>query len=134
MKKIIKKLKSNPKNIFVIDALGALLTSIFLFVISRKLCSHFGISSKTLTCLSVIALIFFFYSISCFFLLKKNWRPYLRIICIANLLYCILTFGLIIYHQQSITPLGISYFMAEIFIISGLVYFELITLNENIHS
>jgi hypothetical protein len=125
MEKMINLFKLKPKNLFLIDGLGALLTAFFLFVILRTFYEYFGMPQMILTYLSVIALIFSFYSLACFFLLDINWRPFLRIISIANLLYCILTFGLVIYHHQSITLLGITYFLAEIILVCGLVFVEL---------
>jgi hypothetical protein len=128
MEKIITQFKLKPKNLFLIDGLGALLTAFFLFVILRTFSEYFGMPQTTLTYLSVIALFFFFYSFACFYLLKNDWKPFLRIISIANLLYCILTLGLVIYHRQSITLLGITYFFAEIILVCGLVFVELKTL------
>jgi hypothetical protein len=121
----IKRLTSNPKTLFLVDGLGALLTAFFLFTILRTFNEYFGMPQKIVTYLSFIAVIFSFYSISCFFLVKDNWHLFLRIISTANLLYCCLTMSLLIYYYQSLTILGITYFVAEISIICGLVLIEL---------
>ena len=86
-KDIIDQFKLKPKILFLIDGLGALLTAFFLFVILRTFNEYFGMLQTTLTYLSLIAVIFCLYSITCFFLLSDNWKPFLRVISIANLLY-----------------------------------------------
>ena len=49
----------------------------------------------------------------------------MRAIAIANLLYCGLTLGLVIYLHRELTPLGMLYFGSEIVIIVGLAIVEL---------
>ena len=120
-----------PKNIFLVDSLGAFLTALLLFSILRTFNNHFGMPKITLTYLSIIALIFSFYSITCFFLLNDNWKSFLKIISIANLLYCALTFALLIYYHQSITLLGVVYFSGEILVICGLIFLELKICRKN---
>ena len=119
------------KNIFLIDSCGALLTGLLLFLVLRPFNDYFSIPKAALTYLSVIALLFSFYSIACFFLLNNHWKPYLIIIIVANVLYCLLTFGLLVYYHQSITLLGIAYFLGEIVIIGGLVFIELQTISNH---
>lgn len=64
------------------------------------------------------------YSIGCYFLVKKNWKPFLKIICTANILYGILTFGILLYNYKSVSVFGILYFSGEIILIAGLVLEE----------
>jgi len=125
MSKIKTQLTLKPKYLFLVDSLGALTTAFILFAILRTFNDYFGIPKITLTYLSLIAVVFFLYSISCFFLLKDSWKPFLRTISIANLLYCCLTMGLIVYNFQSLTILGITYFLTEIIVVCGLVFIEL---------
>ena len=125
---IIKRLTLQPKTLFLIDGLGALVTAFFLFVILRTYNVYFGMPQNTLTYLSLIAIVFCLYSITCYFFLKDNWRPFLRTISIANLLYCCLTMGLVIYYYPSLTILGVSYFLAEIIVVFVVVFVELKTL------
>jgi hypothetical protein len=60
--------------------------------------------------------------------LKDNWPPFLRMISTANLLYCCLTLGLVIYYFPVLTILGVVYFIAEIMVVCGLVFVELKTI------
>ena len=110
-------------------ALSAFITAFFLFVILINFNEYFGMPPTILTCLSIIVAFFCIYSMSCFFFLKENWTRFIRTISIANLLYCILTMGLVIVNYSILTTLGIAYFLVEIIIIFGLVYIELIVTN-----
>lgn len=121
----INYLTGKPKALFLIDSLGAMLTAFFLFVILRNFNEYFGMPTIILTYLSAIAACFFIYSTVCFFFLKENWTPFIRAISIANLLYCVLTMGLMIVYYPILTIIGIIYFLLEITIVCGLVYIEL---------
>jgi hypothetical protein len=118
------------KTLFLIDGLGALLSAFFLFAVLGTFSEYFGMSPTILIRLSAIAMIFALYSMTCFFFLKDNWKPFLRIICAANLLYSCLTISLVIYFYKNLTLLGIAYFLAEIIVILGLVFVELKALND----
>ena len=111
MEKIINRLLTKPKMLFLTDALGAMLTVFLLFAV--------------LIYLSIIAAVFCIYSSACFFFLKGNWAPFIRAISYANLLYCMLTSGLLLVYYPVLTAPGIAYFLAEIVIVFGLVYIEL---------
>lgn len=50
---------------------------------------------------------------------------FLKAIMVANLLYCCLTLGLIIYYYSVLTVIGITYFLAEIAVVVGLARLEL---------
>ncbi|MDQ6530161.1 hypothetical protein [Flavobacterium sp. LHD-85] len=125
MKESIQQFTAKPKNIFLLDSFGALLTSILLFFILRIFNDFFGLPKDIFKYLSIIAFLFFIYSLSCYFLVKQNWKPYLKIICTANILYCILTFGILIYNYESVSFFGIIYFLMEIAVIIGLVTLEI---------
>ena len=130
MKESIQQFIAKSKNIFLIDAVGALLTFTLLFIVLRTFNSLFGLSKTTFEYLSLLAFIFFLYSITCFFLAKNNWKLYLKIICTANTLYCILIFGILIGNYENISMLGVVYFLGEIAVIAGLVFFEIKTIRK----
>lgn len=126
MKTLLFSLAKNPKKIFLIDALGALITCVLLIVIQTRLKSYFGMPVKTLTILSVIAFVLFWYSTACFTLFQKiNWKQHLKRIAYANLIYCGLILFLLIYHYSLMTPFDWIYFLGEIAVIVSLVYLEL---------
>lgn len=128
--KIIKQFSTEPQKLFLIDSIGALTTAFLLYVVLRNFNEYFGMPEIILTYLSVIAVFFCIYSTVCFFVIKANWTPFIKGISIANLLYCVLTIGLVIFYTPQITTIGIAYFLGEIAIIFGLVYIELNVASE----
>ncbi|MBK9590842.1 MAG: hypothetical protein IPO32_04790 [Crocinitomicaceae bacterium] len=126
MKTLLIKLAKSPKKIFLLAALGALITCSLLLIIQSKLGIYFGMPDKTIIVLSILAFSLFWYSTACFLLFQKlNWKKHLKRIGIANLIYCGLTFVLLVYNYKIITPLDWIYFFGEIMIISFLVSIEL---------
>lgn len=122
---VIDRLANEPKKLFLIDCLGALLTAFLLFVVLRAHHEFFGVAVRTLTLLAGIAVIFSIYSASCFLFLKANWVPFIQAISIANLLYCMLTVGIIFIPGSNNSIAGKIYFLAETLIVIGLVFIEL---------
>ncbi len=115
---------TNPKRIFLIDAFGALLSTITLFGILTPLEQYFGIPKKTLYVLSAFAFCLFTYSVSCYKFIKANWKPFLRILVICNILYLIFSLVLLIKHSKKITKLGWSYFTIELILIGIIIFLE----------
>lgn len=128
MRKMFDRLTFNPKILFLIDGFGALLTALILFSILRPFNRYFGMPKSVLTILSIIALAFCLYSMSCFYLVKEKWKSFLKAVSTGNLIYCCITIGLIVYYYDQLTVLGIVYFLLEIAVICGLVFLELYTL------
>ena len=119
----IDKLSENPKLLFLVDALGALLTAFLLGVILAQFESLFGMPQKPLYLLALAACLFAIFSSYCHFFVHK-FKPYLAIIITANLTYCGATLFLMIYYFRELTILGMSYFLIEILIIILLVTTE----------
>ncbi|KAA3633635.1 MAG: hypothetical protein DWQ02_12830 [Bacteroidetes bacterium] len=124
MVKIIKTISANPRKIFQIDGLGAILSAFLLGVILTTFEDFFGMPARVLYILAGIAAGFALYSLTYYFLNIKKWHAALRRIAIANLLYCLLTLTLVIIHFQELTVWGILYFALEILVIITLVYIE----------
>ncbi|MFY7912315.1 MAG: hypothetical protein ACOVO2_22300, partial [Emticicia sp.] len=106
-------------------------TAFLVGIVLRMFEDAFGMPQKHLCVLSILACIFAVYSMNCYFFVGKNWRTYLKIIAVANLMYCFLTAVLVMLLYQQITILGIIYFIGEILIILGLVYVELSVSSKN---
>lgn len=125
MKKLIKYFIEKQKLLFLIDSLGAIITAFSLFVIIRLFDEYFRMPKTVLIYLSVIAIFFSIYSAACFLFLKRRFAHFIRLIGIANLLYCGFTIGLIIKYNTLLTIIEITYFSIEIIIICALSYIEL---------
>lgn len=123
-------MKISPKILFIVDAIGAFITAFLLFVVLRPFNEYIGMPKYILSYLSLIAILFCAYSITCFFVVNKNWRLFLKIISIGNILYCCLTMGLVIYFFNQLTIFGIAYFLLEIVLILLLVRIELAVLKN----
>lgn len=123
------KLRLTPKRLFLLDGLGACVTAMLLAGILIPFQKAFGIPLLGLEILALFAAVLAFYSLSCFFFLKKNWLVFLRIIATANILYCCLTAFFVIFYFEQLTVLGLCYFLIEMVIILSLVFLELKTAN-----
>lgn len=121
---VLNKLTSNPQAIFLIDALGACLTAFLLAVVLARFEPYFGMPPKVLYGLSLAACLLAIYSFSCYFFKPKNWKIYLKIIAVVNLVYCCMTMGLVVFYWQQMTVLGLGYFGGEVLVIGGLVWME----------
>ncbi len=120
------------KNIFFIDAIGALITAILVLFLVGGLPSFFGLEPKICKILGLIALGFFAYSLINHFLIPKSryFVKRLTIISILNLLYAFVTFSLVfgilkIGSKSELTTMGKLYFIGEIIVVLIIVGIEL---------
>jgi hypothetical protein len=120
----MKKATINPKTLFLIDGMGALLSALLLGVILVEFESLFGMPPKILYFLSSIAVIFALYDFVNYARFKENRVLYLRIMAILNLLYCCLTAALVIYYRQELTYWGKLYFLIEMGVVIVLAVIE----------
>lgn len=121
--KIISTLTSNRKRLFFVDGIGAILSALLLTVLAQYE-SISRMPQHVLYPLAAIACVFAIYSISCYYSVRNNHKPFLRTIAIANLLYCCITLILVAVFFQQLTMAGLLYFVFEIIIICSLVYIE----------
>lgn len=121
---LIDKLTSNPRQLFLVDALGALLSAFLLGVVLVIFEPVFGMPCAILYVLAGVAVVLAVYSFSCYARFPRNWPPFLKIIAIANVIYCAVTLGLVVYLYEQLTGLGVAYFILEVIVISSLVRIE----------
>ena len=100
--------------------MGALASAFMLGIVLPLLGT--GMPELVLRALALAAVVFSVYSISCF-VLRKGGR-WLKLIALANALYCVVTFGLLISFFDDVTWPGRAYFVGEILIIAALVAVE----------
>jgi hypothetical protein len=125
LKQIIQRFESKPKNLFLIDGLGAILSAFLLGVVLVKLERFFGIPASTLYFLAILPIFFAIFDFYCFLNKIKNVGDSLKIIATLNLLYCFLSLGLAVYHIDTITSLGWAYLLIEVLIVASLAILEL---------
>lgn len=121
--KIINYLTGKPRIMLLIDAIGALTTSLMLGIVLAKNVALFGMPTDVLQPLSAVASCFAVYSF-CVYLFAKKYKLYIRIIALANLSYCIASAALTIINRHTLTTIGMIYFIGEILTIISLIYIE----------
>ena len=136
-KTLLQYFADHPKKLFLWDGIGAFLTACSLTAMA-SLESYFGMPRLILSYLALLATGFGIYSMVCSSLVEKNWIPFIYLISTANILYCLLTAGLVVYFFSELTLWGILYFGIEILVVSGLVMLEQKTarsiVNKNVPS
>jgi len=130
LKFLVDTFSSNPKNLFLVDSIGAFLSTVLLFIIIFFFEQEFGLPKEALYLFLGIACLSTIYSIYCFHYIDKQPRIFLRIIAISNLLYCLLMVLFLLVFFNSVTTIGYLYFFFEIIIVSFLAYIELKTVNN----
>lgn len=115
-----------PKQLFLVDAIGALLSAFLLGVVLVEMEQYFGIPPSTLYFLASIPCVFAVFDIYCIISISKNSGTFLKFIAIANLMYCALSISLAFTHIEVITYLGWIYIVGEVLLVSFLAYVELV--------
>ncbi|MFN0275123.1 MAG: hypothetical protein ACKVPJ_05225 [Chitinophagales bacterium] len=116
--------KDNPKKVFLVDCVGAILSAFLLGIVLVQLERIFGIPKPTLYFLATLPCLFAMYDLYCYFKISKKPGLFLKGIAIANLLYGVLSIGLAIYHCNTITQWGWAYIIGEIMIVTAIAVFE----------
>lgn len=120
----ISQFARNPKKLFLVDAIGAFISGMLLFTISKSNL-NLGLADSSLEFLILIAFCLFVYSLTCFLSVKKNIGLFIYTMAFANFLYCLLTIGILIQNSKRLTTIGITYFSIELIIIGLLIFCEL---------
>lgn len=120
----IKRIKDTPKRIFLIDSLGALLTTLFLLIIYALLLQNVVPFINYFYTLPLISFLLFIYSINCYFFIKQEWKKFLKVIIIGNTFYGLYSLGFLLVNLRKLDSLIITYFIVELVIIGLLVRFE----------
>ncbi len=120
--KLLEKL--TPKGVFLLDGIGALL-SCFLLIILVRFESIFGMPSHALYALALFPLAFLVYDIICYLTVKRRSALLIKIIAISNFVYCGISLVFVIDHLDSLTAIGLTYFILEMIVIFVLALAEL---------
>ena len=118
-------MKWAQERIFLLDGAGALLSALSLGVLLPCMRSFVGLPMFILHSLSLLALVYALYDFCCFKWANKTNPLWLTLIVAANLSYLVFTLCILISYQQSLELLGALYFIAELFVLSGLIFYEL---------
>ena len=127
---LITQMVDNPKKLFLLDGIGAIVSAFFLGVVLVQWESLFGIPVPTLYFLAGIPILFALYDLYAYQKEPHQLAPFLTGIAIMNVGYCCLSLGLAFYHRAVVTAWGWGYIIAEVAIILVLVVIELGTSNR----
>jgi len=100
--------------LFLVDAIGALVSALFLLFVLPGFEVISGFSTRLFNVLGTIALVFSIYSILNFFL-KTQKVVFLRLIAIGNILYGCLSISLALIYKPS--ALTLTYLVLEFIIL-----------------
>lgn len=128
---MIKEIISNPRKVFLIDSIGAIVSAVSLGVILVQFKIYFGMPIDVLYILALIPCFFAIYSFFCYWKFPESWRLFMIAIAISNLLYCFLSMILVYQFHGQLTTLGFVYFLLEFVIVIGVVSIELKTATKN---
>lgn len=118
-------IKISPKKLFLIDGLGALVSALLIGVVLTKIHEHIGLPLPVLQFLAIPPVAFAVYSFNYFLNVPSNWQLYLKIIATVNIAYCLLTSLVMFHYKESLTTLGLGYFVTEIMVVLILVAVEI---------
>jgi hypothetical protein len=119
-----QRLLMNPNRLFLLDGIGGLLTGITIGYILPLLPQHFDLPVNVFKMLSTFGFLYGLYSLTCALTLKSHFSKWLRVIILANLIYCLISIFIMVYYFDRLSPLGLIYFTTEKFIILFLVHLE----------
>ena len=120
----IHQLLPHPRRFFLVDGIGALLSGGFLLGILAPFDQFFGMPASIVHRLGAIACVFAVYSLACYLRNPAKWKPFLAIILTANILYGCISLALVISYYQQLTIWGLSYFVLELIVLTGVVWIE----------
>lgn len=117
--------KNNPRYIFLMDGLGAILSAVLLALVLPLYVDLLGMPIETLFILSILPVGYAIYSLLCYLMDPFQWKFYLRVIAIANFLYCLVTMVYLVLNLEQTTIFGELYFVLEMIVVASLATFEL---------
>lgn len=122
--KRIAELARHPRELFLLDAIGALSTAFLIGVVLTRFESWIGLPRSILYSLAGIAITFSLYSFTCSRFELKAPRLALGLIILGNSFYCALTLSLLILFREDLTVWAYLYFLGEIAVILTLIALE----------
>ncbi len=126
--KLVNGFRVRPRKLFLIDGAGALFTAAMNILLIRFE-EYIGMPIGMLYYLLAAAITFAFISFACYSTNPANPSLPLKIIAIANTLYCLTTLLLVFVFYERLSIIGLIYFSAEIVVIALLIWVEWKTSN-----
>lgn len=118
------KLTKNPKILFLIDGIGALVSALMLAIVLVEFEAYIGIPRGSLYILAIFPLAFSLFDLYSYNTSSINTVFKLRVISFCNIFYCFMSLGFVQYHSNSISGLGVTYVLIEIIIVLSIAVIE----------
>jgi hypothetical protein len=118
----------SPQKVFYADAAGAALTTAILTLILAPLSHLLSIPRHSLFFLAGMAALLFLYSLSTALIKPPGWPIFMKIIALANFIYCPLTWFILIREEASL--FAYVYFSGETLLIAAIARTEWIYSNQ----
>lgn len=125
MRLLDKLLAYTPKQVFLADAIGALLTGVLTVTVVAQFPYVFGLPKAYCYCLAITAFVFAVFSLLSAITATRHWRLKIRIIALANLMYASALICLVLLWQDKMRSIGKIYFFLEASILIALAFIEL---------
>lgn len=113
------------KKIFLVDAIGAMISALLIGLVIAPYEGFFGVPTPIAYLLCFIAILLSAFSLLSYLFTQNSWKKNLRIIAILNLGYCAFTASVLTLNSEGITFWGWSYFILEMLIIFALSRVEM---------
>ena len=121
--KLVSGFRVRPRKLFLTDGAGALATAAINILLIRFE-EYIGMPVGMLYYLLAAAVIFCFFSFTCYCTNPATPSLPLKIIAIANALYCLTTLLLVFVFYERLSIIGLAYFSVEIVVITLLIGVE----------
>ena len=120
---IVKLGLTDPRRLFVIDGIGALVSVVMLGVVLVRYQHLVGIPTTTLYVLAALPILFALYDVYSY---RSSERAghHLQTIATINILYCCLSVGLAWWHYDTVTSWGWAYIIVEVLVVLALAVQE----------
>ncbi len=115
----------NKKNTFLLDSVGALLSTLMLGLALPSINELIGLPLNTFYLLASFPFCFMFYSFICYIKYESTKPKHMLFISLLNFMYCLISIFVLTRHFSKLSLLGLSYFFAELIIVGLIAGFEL---------
>ncbi len=127
LQKILSPFIKNPKQLFILDGLGAMLSAFMLGVVLVYFQAIIGMPINTLYFLAAVPCVFILFNFFGYLSKTNKVRSFLKTIAYFNISYCFISLAFTFFHMESLTALGWFYFIVEILLVLTVAYLELQT-------
>jgi hypothetical protein len=124
-KKLVARFASNPKQLFLFDSMGGILSAAVPLLILWKFESHFGLPGEVLIAMSITGFLYCAFSLLCALRIKSRWNFFLKILVVANSTYLLALMAYTAINFSDLSQLGLAYLLIDHFVLISVISLEL---------